>query len=174
MKRLLFIYNLHSGKGLIRNHLADIIDTFNKAGYETVVYSTQERADATRLAKELGASYDLVVCSGGDGTLSEVLDGVMTIDEKRRPKIGYIPAGSTNDYAYSLGLPSQMKRCANVIAEEKFRAVDVGKFQENSYFCLCSSIWCIYRSFLEHTRQKTKNALGQYAYILEGYVRSEI
>ena len=109
MKRLLFIYNLHSGKGLIRNHLADIIDTFNKAGYETVVYSTQERADATRLAKELGASYDLVVCSGGDGTLSEVLDGVMTIDEKRRPKIGYIPAGSTNDYAYSLGLPSQMK-----------------------------------------------------------------
>ncbi|MFR5076176.1 MAG: diacylglycerol kinase family protein [Lachnospiraceae bacterium] len=55
MKRLLFIYNLHSGKGLIRNHLADIIDTFNKAGYETVVYSTQERADATRLAKELGA-----------------------------------------------------------------------------------------------------------------------
>ena len=54
MKRLLFIYNLHSGKGLIRNHLADIIDTFNKAGYETVVYSTQERADATRLAKELG------------------------------------------------------------------------------------------------------------------------
>ena len=133
MKRLLFIYNLHSGKGLIRNHLADIIDTFNKAGYETVVYSTQERADATRLAKELGAAYDLVVCSGGDGTLSEVLDGVMTIDEKRRPKIGYIPAGSTNDYAYSLGLPSQMKRCANVIAEEKFRAVDVGKFQENSY-----------------------------------------
>lgn len=82
MKRLLFIYNLHSGKGLIRNHLADIIDTFNKAGYETVVYSTQERADATRLAKELGASYDLVVCSGGDGTLSEMLDGVMTIDEK--------------------------------------------------------------------------------------------
>ena len=118
MKRLLFIYNLHSGKGLIRNHLADIIDTFNKAGYETVVYSTQERADATRLAKELGAAYDLVVCSGGDGTLSEVLDGVMTIDEKRRPKIGYIPAGSTNDYAYSLGLPSQMKRCANVIAED--------------------------------------------------------
>lgn len=99
-------------------HLADIIDTFNKAGYETVVYSTQERADATRLAKELGASYDLVVCSGGDGTLSEVLDGVMTIDEKRRPKIGYIPAGSTNDYAYSLGLPSQMKRCANVIARK--------------------------------------------------------
>ena len=159
MKRLLFIYNLHSGKGLIRNHLADIIDTFNKAGYETVVYSTQERADATRLAKELGASYDLVVCSGGDGTLSEVLDGVMTIDEKRRPKIGYIPAGSTNDYAYSLGLPSQMKRCANVIAEEKFRAVDVGKFQENSYFVYVAA----FGAFTEvswNTPQKTKNALG--------------
>ena len=162
MKRLLFIYNLHSGKGLIRNHLADIIDTFNKAGYETVVYSTQERADATRLAKELGASYDLVVCSGGDGTLSEVLDGVMTIDEKRRPKIGYIPAGSTNDYAYSLGLPSQMKRCANVIAEEKFRAVDVGKFQENSYFVYVAA----FGAFTEvswNTPQKTKNALGHNA-----------
>ena len=98
----------------------------------------------------------LSVCSGGDGTLSEVLDGVMTIDEKRRPKIGYIPAGSTNDYAYSLGLPSQMKRCANVIAEEKFRAVDVGKFQENSYFVYVASIWCIYRGFLEHTAENEK------------------
>ena len=167
MKRLLFIYNLHSGKGLIRNHLADIIDTFNKAGYETVVYSTQERADATRLAKELGASYDLVVCSGGDGTLSEVLDGVMTIDEKRRPKIGYIPAGSTNDYAYSLGLPSQMKRCANVIAEEKFRAVDVGKFQENSYFVYVAA----FGAFTEvsyATPQHLKNLLGHQAYVLEG------
>ena len=130
MKRLLFIYNLHSGKGLIRNHLADIIDTFNKAGYETVVYSTQERADATRLAKELGA-------------------------------------GSTNDYAYSLGLPSQMKRCANVIAQEKFRAVDVGKFQENSYFVYVAA----FGAFTEvswNTPQKTKNALGHNAYILEG------
>ena len=104
----------------------------------------------------MGASYDLVVCSGGDGTLSEVLDGVMTIDEKRRPKIGYIPAASTNDYAYSLGLPSQMKRCANVIAEEKFRAVDVGKFQENGYFRLCSGIWCIYRGFLGNTPQESE------------------
>ena len=115
----------------------------------------------------MGAAYDLVVCSGGDGTLSEVLDGVMTIDEKRRPKIGYIPAGSTNDYAYSLGLPSQMKRCANVIAEEKFRAVDVGKFQENSYFVYVAA----FGAFTEvswNTPQKTKNALGHNAYILEG------
>lgn len=134
MKRLLFIYNLHSGKGLIRNHLADIIDTFIRLDTRLLYTRHKSGQLQTRLAKELGASYDLVVCSGGDGTLSEVLDGVMTIDEKRRPKIGYIPAGSTNDYAYSLGLPSQMKRCANVIAEEKFRAVDVGKFQENSYF----------------------------------------
>lgn len=167
MKRLLFIYNLHSGKGLIRNHLADIVDTFNKAGYETVVYSTQERTDATRLAKELGAAYDLVVCSGGDGTLSEVLDGVMTIEEKHRPKLGYIPAGSTNDYAYSLGLPFQMKRCAKVIAKEHFRAVDVGKFQESNYFVYVAA----FGAFTEvswNTPQKTKNALGHNAYILEG------
>lgn len=167
MKRLLFIYNLHSGKGLIRNHLADIIDTFNKAGYEPVIYSTQERADATRLARELGAAYDLIVCSGGDGTLSEVLDGVMALEEEKRPKIGYIPAGSTNDYAYSLGLPSQMKKCARMIAEENFRAVDVGKFEENSYFVYVAA----FGAFTEvswNTPQKTKNALGHNAYILEG------
>lgn len=167
MKRLLFIYNLHSGKGRIRSHLADIIDIFNASGYETVVYSTQKRADATRLAREMGADYDLVVCSGGDGTLSEVLDGIMTLDEEKRPKIGYIPAGSTNDYAYSLGLPSNMKKSAKVIADGNFRSVDVGMFQDKDYFVYVAA----FGAFTEvswNTPQKTKNALGHNAYILEG------
>lgn len=166
MKRLLFIFNLHSGKGSIRNHLADIIDVFNQAGYETVVYSTQARGDATRIAQEKGAQFDLIVCSGGDGTLSEVLDGIMQLEEARRPRVGYIPAGSTNDYAFSLGLSSHMKKCARMITEENFKAVDIGKF-ESDYFVYVAA----FGAFTEvswNTPQKTKNALGHNAYILEG------
>ena len=167
MKKMIFVFNPRSGKEQIRSKLLDILDIFTKYGYEVSVYVTQKPLDAMQIVSRRGRGRSLVVCSGGDGTLSEVLDGVMTIDEKRRPKFGYIPAGSTNDYAYSLGLPSQIKRCANVIAEEKFRAVDVGKFQENSYFVYVAA----FGAFTEvswNTPQKTKNALGHNAYILEG------
>lgn len=167
MKKMLFIYNIHSGKGNIKNNLAGIIDIFNKADYEVTAYSTQQTKDATRLAREYGTQYDVIVCSGGDGTLSEVLDGIMCIDEEKRPNIGYIPAGSTNDYAYSLGLPDSMSRCAHVIAEGNFRKVDVGRFNGGDHFVYVAA----FGAFTEvswNTPQKEKNALGHNAYILNG------
>ena len=164
MKRLLFIYNLHSGKGLIRNHLADIIDTFNKAGYETVVYSTQERADATRLAKKLGASYDLVVCSGGDGTLDEVVTG-MEQSEVNVP-IGYIPAGSTNDFANSLGIPKNMEEAARVAVNGTPFPCDVGGFNGDTFVYVAA--FGLFTEVSYQTSQQMKNILGHAAYILEG------
>ena len=164
MKRLLLIYNLHSGKGLIRNHLADIIDTFNKAGYETVVYSTQERADATRLAKEVGASYDLVVCSGGDGTLDEVVTG-MEQSEVNVP-IGYIPAGSTNDFANSLGIPKNMEEAARVAVNGTPFPCDVGGFNGDTFVYVAA--FGLFTEVSYQTSQQMKNILGHAAYILEG------
>ena len=92
-QKLLFIFNPHSGKGQIKNHLMDIIDTMVKADFEVTIYTTQAQADATRKVIEDGAGYDRIICSGGDGTLDEVMTGLMQA-ELDIP-IGYIPAGST-------------------------------------------------------------------------------
>lgn len=88
-KKLLFIYNPRAGKGQIRNNLLDIIDTFVKAGYVVTARPTQYAGEAVELAADRTAKYDLVVCSGGDGTLDEVVTGIMK-SVRRRP-IGYIP-----------------------------------------------------------------------------------
>ena len=165
--KLLLIINLLSGKGRIRNSLAHIIDCFNKAGYTVTVATTQEPKHATKIAAENGSGYDLIVCSGGDGTLSEVLDGLMCLPKEQQPKIGYIPSGSTNDYAASIGLPSSMVACADLIAKGEFYPVDIGLFQGKDYFVYV----CAFGAFTEvswNTPQKEKNALGHNAYILEG------
>lgn len=98
--RMLFIFNPRSGKGQIRNKLVDIIDVFVKGGYEVVVHPTQGAKDAEKMAKNMAEEVDLIVCSGGDGTLDEVVTGLMEIGAN--VPLGYIPAGSTNDFASSL------------------------------------------------------------------------
>ena len=105
-KKLLFVFNPKSGKGLIKNYLVDIVDTMVKADYEVTVYTTQAQGDAIQKVEKEAAKYDLVVCSGGDGTLDEVVTG-MNRSEVERP-IGYIPSGSTNDFANSLGIPKDI------------------------------------------------------------------
>ena len=112
MKKLLFIYNPRAGKAQIRSNLLDIIDTFVKAGYEVTAYPTQGPGDAVRAVRERRTGYDLLVCSGGDGTLDEVATGMMQCGE--RIPIGYVPAGSTNDFATSLGIPKEMTKAAAV------------------------------------------------------------
>ena len=97
MKKMLFIYNPKAGKAQIRNKLADILDVFTKGGYEITVYPTQRSEDAMEKTEKRSKEYDIVVCSGGDGTLDEVVTGM--IRSGFRTPIGYIPAGSTNDFA---------------------------------------------------------------------------
>lgn len=102
-KKLLFVFNPKSGKGLIKEHLVNIVDIMTKAGYKITIYPTQCQGDAIKKVRKNAKKYDLVVCSGGDGTLDEVVTG-MEQSEVNVP-IGYIPAGSTNDFANSLGIP---------------------------------------------------------------------
>ena len=101
-KKLLFIYNPRSGKGHIKNSLSDITDIFVKEGFEVSIHSTQAHGDATQKVITSANEFDRIVCAGGDGTLDEVVTGVM--ESKATCAIGYIPAGSTNDVRHSMGL----------------------------------------------------------------------
>lgn len=163
-KRMLFIINPRAGKGQIRNHLVDIIDIFVKSGFEVTTYMTQYQGDAIRMAAERGWKYDMVVCSGGDGTLDEIVTGIMK-NEKRVP-IGYIPAGSTNDFANSLEIPKNMKKAAEIaVGGELFRC-DVGSFNDNTFVYIAA--FGLFTDVSYETDQQMKNVLGHMAYILEG------
>ena len=126
---MLFIFNPRSGKGQIRNKLMDIIDVFVKGGYEVVVHPTQGAKDAEKMAKIMAEEVDLIVCSGGDGTLDEVVTGLMEIGAS--VPLGYIPAGSTNDFANSLEISRDMVKAAQDIVDGHLFSVDVGSFKHS-------------------------------------------
>ena len=169
MKKMLFIINPRSGKEQIRSRLLEILDSFEKAGYGPSVYITQGPKDAEYQAAR-AKTKELVVCSGGDGTLNEVVSGLMTITPEKRPELGYIPSGSTNDFASSLGLPKNMRKAAQTAALGKPFLVDVGVFGKNRYFVYVAA----FGAFTEvsySTPQETKNILGHQAYMLEAIKR---
>lgn len=166
-RKLLFVYNPKAGKAQLRNYLADIIDIFVKAGYEVTVYPTQAAGDAVEIVKNKKKSYSLVVCSGGDGTLDEAVTGMMQSD-KQIP-IGYIPAGSTNDFANSLGIPKNMKEAAEIAVYGRNFPCDIGSF--NRDFFVYIAAFGLFTDVSYETKQETKNVLGHMAYILEGVKR---
>ena len=110
--RLLFIYNPNAGRGVVKNHISGIIETFCSHGYEVSVYATSEKGDASSCVKQRGMEFDRIVCCGGDGTLNEVTDGLMVLDSV--PPCGYIPAGTVNDFAHSFNLPKDMNEAAEI------------------------------------------------------------
>ncbi len=164
MKKALFILNPHSGKGQIRNHLLEIVDILVKDGYEVTVYPTQEQGDASRAMRERKKSYELIVCSGGDGTLDEIVTGMMQSGFK--PTIGYIPAGSTNDFANSLRIPSTMKKAAETVVNGTVFSCDVGRFNDDVFVYIAA--FGLFTEVSYGTRQEMKNMLGHMAYLLEG------
>lgn len=163
-KKALFIVNPHAGKGYIKNHLLEIVDILVRADYSVTVYTTQCQGDAIRMTRERDKSYDLVVCSGGDGTLDEIVTGM--IQSGFRTNIGYIPAGSTNDFANSLKLPSTMKRAAEIVAAGNIFPCDVGMFNQDIFIYVAA--FGLFTEVSYGTPQEMKNMLGHMAYILEG------
>lgn len=166
-KRMLFIYNPRAGKAQIRSNLLDIIDTFVKADYEVTAYPTQKSGDAIQAVINRRDGYDMIGCSGGDGTLDEVVTGMMQCD-KRLP-IGYVPAGSTNDFANSLKIPKSMKKAADVVVEGKEFSCDIGEMN-GDYFVYVAAFG-IFTDVSYETNQDVKNVLGHAAYLLEGVKR---
>lgn len=168
-KKLLFIYNPHSGKEKIKGKLSDIIESFVSAEYEVTVYSTRAKGDATRLVQECykETQYDVIACSGGDGTLNEVVCGVMGLEN--RPKVGYIPSGTTNDFASSLKISKDMHKAAQTISEDHVFSCDIGSINDRFFTYVVG-----FGAFTEvsyETSQAAKNTLGRLAYILEGAKR---
>lgn len=167
-KKMLFIYNPKAGKAKIRGYLLDIIDIFTKAGFEVTAYPTQAKGDGLLAVKERRKGYyDLVVCSGGDGTLDEVVTGMMQCGE--RLPVGYVPAGSTNDFANSLHIPKDMLIAAQTAAAGRDFACDIGAFNDDTFVYIAA--FGIFTDVSYETPQDAKNVLGHMAYILEGMRR---
>ena len=163
-QKLLFIFNPHSGKGQIKNNLVDIVDIMVKAGYDVTIYATQARADATRKVMEEAANFDRIVCSGGDGTLDEVVTGLIKSDTNT--PIGYIPAGSTNDFANSLGIPKEMVKAAEVAVGKNPFPCDIGDFNSDTFVYVAA--FGLFTEVSYKTSQQLKNIFGHVAYIMEG------
>lgn len=167
MKKLLFIYNPNAGKGLIKPKLSDVLDIFVKAGYEVTVYPTQKYRDGYHKVRHFKEEYDLVVCSGGDGTLDEVVTGMMK--RKEQIPIGYIPTGTTNDFARSLHIPKDMLKAADTAVNGIVFPCDIGKF--NHDFFVYIAAFGLFTDVSYQTKQEVKNVLGHLAYVLEGMKR---
>jgi len=166
-KKLFFIYNPCSGRGQIRTKLFDILKVFSDAGYEITVHPTRENKDAISCVQNLSEDFDLVVCSGGDGTMDEVVQGMMQ-REKRIP-IGYIPSGTVNDFARSLKIPRNMVNAARMAVNGESFPFDIGTFN-NEYFVYIAAFG-IFTDVSYSTSQDMKNVLGHMAYLLEGVKR---
>ena len=164
MKRMLFIMNPYAGTRQAAKLLTDILSVFNRAEYEVVTYMTSGTGDAYWMAKTHCHSMDLLVCSGGDGTLNETVSGML--DAGENIPIGYIPAGSTNDFASSLKLSLNPVQAAKDIVEGTPVPYDVGQFA-NRYFSYVASFGAFTRVSY-NTPQYIKNALGHTAYLLSG------
>lgn len=164
MEKVLMIMNPYSGKRQANAYLADILELFSKRGILTTVEMTCSRGDATVIARELADQYDKIVCVGGDGTLNEVINGILS--GKHKTPIGYIPAGSTNDFATSLNIPKNIMQAALAFTNSTEKLIDAGKFGDR-YFSYVASFGAFTRSSFS-APQNLKNTMGRFAYFLEG------
>ena len=164
MKKMLFVINPYAGMRKASKVLAEILAVFNRAEYDVRVYVTAGQGDAIGAVERLSEGMDLVVCCGGDGTFNETITGLMNAD--RKVPVGYIPAGSTNDFATSLRLSSDCVEAARQIVEGVPNAYDAGKFG-GRYFSYVASFGAFTKASYS-TPQNVKNLLGHVAYLLEG------
>lgn len=164
MKRLMLIINPNAGKKRIRTQLCDLIERLGHNGYISTVFVTDPIHGAEQIVDKYSDDFDVIVCSGGDGTLNQVISRL--IRKKKRPPIGYIPAGTANDVARSLDLSSDILKAADDIVTAVPTAFDVGTFGTSNFIYIAS-----FGAFTEAsyaTPQAQKNALGHFAYVLQG------
>lgn len=165
MKRARIIYNPTSGREHFKKELATVLDRLEQAGFETSAHATKGAGDATKAAKiAVERKYDLVVIAGGDGTINEVIAGLAEADY--RPKIGIIPAGTTNDFARALSIPREVGKAVDIIVSGIEKKLDIGKVNERYFINIAGG-----GDLTELTYDvpiKMKAALGQLAYYLKG------
>ena len=163
-RKLLLILNPTSGRGAAAGSLFSIVNGFSKTGWEVTVIPTQEKGDAQKIARERAADFPFLVCCGGDGTLNETVNGLMEVQD--RPLLGYIPAGTTNDFARTLKLPRRIGGMRRVLASGRDVAIDAGRFNDG-YFSYVASFGAFTKCSYA-TPRSMKRLLGHLAYVLEG------
>lgn len=163
MKKLLFIINPLSGKARIKNRLYEIINYYSDKDFLVTVYPTRFKGDGYLFLVNNKMEYDLIVCSGGDGTLNETISGIL--DSRKNILLGYLPSGSTNDFGKSVGIPINFKQALRITCGGRPYNIDVGQFNER-YFIYIAGFGALTNiSYL--TPQKMKNAFGYMAYVLQ-------
>ena len=165
-QQLMLVINPTAGKNRARDNLFMLINYFFTHNYHVTVFPTQAKGDACNFVAEYAAAYDALVCVGGDGTLNEVVTGLMLCEPNRRPRLGYIPGGSTNDFANTLGISSDMQTAAQEFCTGEPFCCDIGRFN-GRYFTYVAAFG-LFTEVSYETPQPLKNTLGHAAYILEG------
>ena len=162
--KMLLIFNPVAGKGEFTQNLFEVIDRFTRKGFEVTVYPTAKARDAFDITFERAKDFNCIVCSGGDGTLNEVVDALMLM--KERPRLGYIPSGTTNDFAYTHGLETDPLIGVNSILQGDVTAIDVGRLGDE-YFTYVAAFG-LFTDVTYGTPQGMKNLFGYAAYLMEG------
>ncbi len=165
-KKLFLVANPKSGKARVKYELLQIVTVLSEAGYSVTVYPTKCRGDATNAVKALTDEYDTIVCCGGDGTLNEVISGIMHNPLKKDFKLGYIPLGTLNEWSSGLNISRDIKKAANDVVTGRVMPLDIGRF-DDSYFVYTASFGA-FTSASYSAPQEVKNVLGQAAYFFEG------
>ncbi len=165
-RKLMLIINPTAGRGGFALNLGQALDLLDKGGFRTTLYFTSGREDATLFARDYASEYDTVACIGGDGTLSEVIAGLMRLE--KRPSLGYFPMGTANDVATTLGLPkNDTVGAAMRLLNGAPHPFDVGGFGEDEYFAYIAAFGA-FTQVSYATPQSQKKALGHLAYVLQG------
>ena len=171
MKKLLVIVNPVAGRGMYRQGLGEALHILYSAGYAPTVAFTTRAGEAVDLASGMGADFDALCCLGGDGTLSDVITGLMRLPDAARPPLGYFPLGTANDVATTLRLPkNDPAAAARRMVESSPRAWDVGDMGGGRYFTYVAAFGA-FTDVSYETSQQSKQALGHLAYLLEGMNR---
>lgn len=168
MKELLLLINPHAGKGAYSNGLGKVLLNFHKAGYRTTVAFTDKRGDAPEIAAQQAGKFDRIVCVGGDGTLGETVSGLMRLPH--RPPLGYIPMGTTNDCAATLGISHDPVAASYVAVSDNIIPMDIGLINGEKYFTYVAAFGA-FTDVSYETSQDQKNALGWLAYVLQAVGR---
>ncbi len=169
MKKLLFIYNTYAGKGRIGYHLSAIQEKLCAAGHTVTIHPTKGAGDAAEIAREKGEKYDRIVCCGGDGTMHEVITGLLHLPPEKRPPVGYIPAGTTNDFGKNLNLPASFADKAGVAANGILRPIDIGHFNDQCFVYIAA--FGAFTDVSYSTPQQFKSMFGHLAYLMEAATR---
>ncbi|MCL2071287.1 MAG: diacylglycerol kinase family lipid kinase [Oscillospiraceae bacterium] len=163
-KKLLLIVNPNAGKMKANSTLLELVSEFSSYKYEVTVYPTEKKSDAEKKVVKCGENYDLIVCYGGDGTLSEIVNGVARLES---PTVfSFVPSGTANDFAATVSMPCDVGMAVKKILNGKNRPLDIGGF--NNKFFIYVAAFGLFTSVSYTVTQDIKKTFGHLSYVVEG------